>query len=89
MAERGNGDENNFILEDLTQILNSIEQSTMGQESEDDFEHLFEDLDLTSTKLGRSEEAKNSLIVKVLFHLNQIDFQLKKHDRDVLGDAYE
>lgn len=89
LAERGNGDENNFILEDLTQILNSIEQSTMGQESEDDFEHLFEDLDLTSTKLGRSEEAKNSLIVKVLFHLNQIDFQLKKHDRDVLGDAYE
>ena len=89
LAERGNGDENNFILEDLTQILNSIEQSTMGQDSEDDFEHLFEDLDLTSTKLGRSEEAKNSLIAKVLFHLNQIDFQLQNHDRDVLGDAYE
>ena len=89
VAIRGNGDENNFILEDLTQILNSIEQSTMGQESEDDFEHLFEDLDLTSTKLGRSEEAKNTLISKVLSHLDKIDFQLKNHDRDVLGDAYE
>jgi len=89
VATRGNGDTDNFILEDLTQILNSIEQSTMGQESEDDFEHLFEDLDLTSTKLGRSEEAKNTLIVKVLLHLNQIDFELKNHDRDVLGDAYE
>ncbi|NEW60243.1 type I restriction-modification system subunit M [Sulfurovum sp. bin170] len=89
VAERGNGDTDNFILEDLTQILGSIEQSTMGQESEDDFEHLFEDLDLTSTKLGRSEEAKNTLIAKVLSHLNKIDFELKNHDRDVLGDAYE
>jgi type I restriction enzyme M protein len=33
---------------------------------EDDFEHLFEDLDLTSTKLGKTEEAKNKLISKVL-----------------------
>jgi len=89
VASRGSGDSDNFILEDLTNILNSIEQSTMGQESEDDFEHLFEDLDLSSTKLGRSEEAKNSLIAKVLSHLEKIDFELKNHDCDVLGDAYE
>jgi type I restriction enzyme M protein len=61
----------------------------MGTESEDDFEHLFEDLDLTSTKLGRTEEAKNKLIAKVLYHLDNINFELKNHDRDVLGDAYE
>lgn len=89
VAKRGNGDSNNFILEDLTEILRHIEQSTMGTESEDDFEHLFEDLDLTSTKLGRTEEAKNTLIAKVLSHLDKIDFELKNHDRDVLGDAYE
>ena len=51
-----------FILDDLTQVLNSIERSTMGEESEDDFDHLFEDLDLTSTKLGRTPKAKNALI---------------------------
>ena len=39
VAKRGNGDTNNFILEDLTKILRSIEQSTMGHESEDDFVH--------------------------------------------------
>jgi type I restriction enzyme M protein len=89
MAQKGNGDSDNFILEDLTQVLRHIEQSTMGHESEDDFEHLFEDLDLTSTKLGRTEEAKNTLISKVLYHLDNIDFELKNHDRDVLGDAYE
>ncbi|QCO55561.1 type I restriction-modification system subunit M [Pseudorhodobacter turbinis] len=78
-----------FILADLTKILNNIQRSTMGTESEDDFDHLFEDLDLTSTKLGRTEEAKNALIAKVLTHLDEIDFQLDQADSDVLGDAYE
>lgn len=89
VAARGNGDTNNFILEDLTKILRNIEQSTMGHESEDDFVHLFEDLDLTSTKLGKTEEQKNTLIAKVLFHLDQINFQLRNTERDLLGDAYE
>ncbi|HBU79057.1 MAG TPA: type I restriction-modification system subunit M, partial [Muricauda sp.] len=70
-------------------ILNSIEQSTMGTESEDDFNKLFEDLDLNSTKLGRSTEARNILISKVLFHLDKIDFALEDAEADVLGDAYE
>jgi len=89
VAKRGNSDTNSFILEDLTGILRSIEQSTMGHESEDDFEHLFEDLDLASTKLGKTVEARNTLISKVLAHLDNINFELKNHDRDVLGDAYE
>ncbi|WP_373072093.1 type I restriction-modification system subunit M [Sulfurimonas sp.] len=89
VAKRGNGLENNFILEDLTSILRNIEQTTMGTESEDDFVHLFEDLDLASTKLGKSVEQRNKLIVQVLTHLDKINFELKNHDRDVLGDAYE
>ncbi|MCY7274913.1 MAG: type I restriction-modification system subunit M [Phormidesmis sp. CAN_BIN44] len=79
----------NFILDDLTQVLNSIERSTMGKESEEDFDHLFEDLDLTSTKLGRTPKAKNALIAKILGHLNKIDFRLGDTGSDVLGDAYE
>ncbi|GAA4733386.1 type I restriction-modification system subunit M [Flavisolibacter ginsenosidimutans] len=78
-----------FILEDLARILSAIEQSTMGTESEDDFDHLFEDLDLTSTKLGRTESAKNEVIAKVLGHLNNIDFGLQNSELDILGDAYE
>lgn len=97
IAKRGNADaddedadvKSNFILEDLAIILNSIEQSTMGTDSEDEFDHLFEDLDLTSTKLGRTESAKNALISKVLAHLNKIDFKLNDVNSDVLGDAYE
>jgi len=92
VARRGNGNGKHgdtFILEDLQRILNNIEQSTMGTESEEDFDHLFEDLDLASTKLGRTEAAKNELISKVLAHLDKIDFRLKDIEADVLGDAYE
>ena len=89
VASRGNGATNNFILEDLTAILRNIEQTTMGTESEDDFNDLFSDMDLNSQKLGKSVEARNKLIVQVLQHLDKINFELKNHDRDVLGDAYE
>lgn len=89
VAARGNGNRNNFILEDLQRILNNIESSTMGTESEDDFDHLFEDLDLNSTKLGREAKQRNELIAKVLSHLDKIDFRLEETEADVLGDAYE
>ena len=78
-----------FIIEDLERILNNIEQSTMGTDSEDDFVRLFEDLDLTSSKLGKTLKAKNEIIAKILTHLDQIDFQLNDLESDVLGDAYE
>ena len=88
--EDGSGEaQSNFILEDLAAILNNIEQSTMGTASEDDFDNLFEDLDLASTKLGRTEAAKNQIISKVLAHLDKIDFRLEDSKSDVLGDAYE
>ncbi|GGE06911.1 type I restriction-modification system subunit M [Psychroflexus salis] len=92
IAKRGNKkavDQSNFIIEDLTAILNNIEQSTMGTDSEDDFGNLFEDLDLNSTKLGKTVDARNSLIAKVLAHLDKIDFKLQDTESDVLGDAYE
>jgi len=79
----------NFILDDLSKVLSNIERSTMGTDSEDDFDHLFEDLDLSSTKLGRTEKAKNELIAKVLVHLGNIDFGLHDSESDILGDAYE
>ena len=81
LAKRGNGDgksESNFIIEDLQVILNNIEQSTMGTESEEDFDHLFEDMDLNSTKLGKTVEQRNEVIAKVMSHLDKIDLQLEQ-----------
>lgn len=85
----GQGDSHNFILGDLTKILKNIEQSTLGTDSADDFVNLFEDLDLTSSKLGKTEKEKNDLVAKVLVHLDKIDFNLSDSTADVLGDAYE
>ncbi|MCX8491464.1 MAG: type I restriction-modification system subunit M [Cyclobacteriaceae bacterium] len=92
VAKRGNSDvegENNFILEDLQKILTNIQLSTMGTESEEDFDNLFEDMDLNSTKLGKTSNARNEIISKVLSHLDKIDFKLQNTELDVLGDAYE
>ena len=92
IAAKGNANtevESNYIIDDLKAVLNHIELSTMGTESEDDFNALFEDLDLNSTKIGRTPEARNTIIVQILNHLDQIDFKLKDIDSDVLGDAYE
>ena len=92
LVKRGNGNgksESNFIIEDLQVILNNIQLSTMGTQSEEDFDHLFEDMDLNSTKLGKSVEQRNEVIAKVMSHLDKIDFQLEHSELDVLGDAYE
>lgn len=92
VAKRGNSDVDgvsNFILEDLQKILTNIQLSTMGTDSEEDFDNLFEDMDLNSTKLGKSPEARNEIIAKVLSHLDKIDFKLENTELDVLGDAYE
>ena len=92
ISAKGNSDkegESNYILDELQTIMNHIEQSTMGTESEDDFNALFEDLDLNSTKIGRTPNARNEIIAKILNYLNKIDFNLSDTNSDVLGDAYE
>ena len=92
IVKKGKGelkDQSTFILEDLKVILDTIEKTSMGTDSEDDFKGLFDDVDLTSSKLGSSENKKNEAIVEVLKLLNGIDFRLEDSKSDLLGDAYE
>jgi type I restriction enzyme M protein len=78
-----------FILDNLGKALNNIGESAYGQKSEDDFVNLFEDVDLQSSKLGKSVEQKNKIISTILLHLSEIDFKLEDTESDILGDAYE
>lgn len=78
-----------FILQELDTVLKSIEKSTMGTDSQDDFDNLFYDIDLNSTKIGRTTKDRNDVIVKILTALDEIDFDLENTEGDVLGDAYE
>ena len=80
---------NEFILEDLERALKKIGDSAAGSESEDDFENLFEDVDLKSSKLGKTPDEKNKKISEVILKLSEIDFKLEDTERDILGDAYE
>lgn len=84
-----NNDHVPFVLEELQSALNDITESTLGQESQEDFANLFEDLDLNSSKLGKAVSDKNALIVKILRKLATVDFELENQSADVLGDAYE
>ncbi len=87
--DEGNEDTDNFVIDELGRIFRNIEQSTVGTDSADDFIHLFEDLDLTSSKLGKSPSEQNAVITTILSHLDKIDFDLSNTEADVLGDAYE
>ncbi|MBB1312490.1 type I restriction-modification system subunit M [Aliivibrio sp. SR45-2] len=87
LAKRGEKEE--FIIQDLERVLVDIERSATAGDSADDFNGLFEDLDLNSSKLGKNPEARNSKIAQVLIHLENIDFHLESTEIDILGDAYE
>lgn len=74
----------------LERSLKRIEDSTLGQDSEEDFGGLFSDIDLASPKLGKTADDKNALVSNVLLALDDIDFGVEaSQEIDILGDAYE
>ena len=78
------------ILPMLERSLKRIEDSTLGQDSEEDFGGLFSDIDLASPKLGKTADDKNTLVSNVLLALDDIDFGVEaSQEIDILGDAYE
>lgn len=81
--------ENSFDIEMLYNALNKINESTQGKESEDAFNHLFDDMDLTSSKLGKTPEHRSKLIAKLISSVSEIDFKGQHAEIDYLGDAYE
>ena len=78
-----------FDISMLSKAINSIADSTLGNEAEDDFENLFEDMDLTNSKLGRGEAERTKLISTIMLKIDDIDFHHEDAEIDVLGDAYE
>mgnify|MGYP000903220415 CR=1 FL=1 len=79
--------EHTFALDDLSQALHDLELSTQNLRSSQDFSGLFDDVDLSSSKLGSSLQQRNQVISDTMLALNDID--LIHHNGDVLGDAYE
>ncbi|PFD04494.1 type I restriction-modification system subunit M [Bacillus cereus] len=73
--------QNTFQLNDLNKGF--IQLSTKY----DQFNGLFDDIDLQSKKLGADDQQRNVTITEVLKKLDDVD--VIGHDGDVIGDAYE
>ena len=82
-------EEDKFDIEMLQGAINDITESTLGADSQEDFDHLFDDMDLGSTKLGKDVKSRSKLIAKVMANIAEIDFAHEDSEIDVLGDAYE
>ena len=78
---RKKADEYNLQISDLQNAF--IELGRQGEH----FTGLFDDVDLTSTKLGANAQQRNVTVTEVIKALDEID--LFGHDGDVIGDAYE
>lgn len=89
IAEIQKGSEGNFDVEMLQKAVNKVTASTLGEDSQEDFEHLFDDMDLASSKLGRTVKERSETISKIMISINDIDFLGSDAEIDVLGDAYE
>lgn len=85
---------NSFKNEDLNITLKTafeqIENSSKGSPSEENFAGLFDDIDVTSNKLGSSVNEKNKRLQALMDGIGGInlgDFQT--NNIDAFGDAYE
>lgn len=79
----------NFDIEMLQNGVKAIESSTLGTDSQDDFQNLFDDMDLASSRLGRTVKDRSNLISKVIVSISEIPFVQDNAEIDILGDAYE
>jgi type I restriction enzyme M protein len=89
VAEIRKGANGEFDTEYLQKGINAIMTSTIGKESQEDFENLFDDLDLNSPRLGRDVKTRTRIIADNILAIDGIDFNLGDSKIDVLGDAYE
>ena len=82
--------QNENLNTDLSNIFASIEQSTHGQASEDDFRGLFSDIDTDSAKLGRSVADRNESLRGLMRRIGELDLgDFRKAEIDQFGDVYE
>lgn len=78
-----------FDIEFLQKAINSLMESTIGNESQQDFEGLFSDMQLDSTKLGHTVKDRSAVMSKIIASLDEINFSVEDTRIDVLGNAYE
>jgi type I restriction enzyme M protein len=83
-------DDDENLNETLERVFRHIEDSAKGSESESDFAGLFDDFDVNSNKLGSTVAKRNDKLAKLLHGVADMNLgDVKNHDIDAFGDAYE
>ena len=78
-----------FDIEFLQKAINALMESTIGNDSQEDFDGLFSDMQLDSTKLGHTVKDRSAVMAKIIASLDEINFSVDDTKIDVLGNAYE
>lgn len=78
-----------FDIEFLQAGINSLMESTIGNDSQGDFEGLFSDMQFDSTRLGHTVRDRSAVMAKIIAALDEINFSVEDTKIDVLGNAYE
>lgn len=88
VRKRAEKDENLNIT--ITNIFKAIEQSTIGHDSEKNFENLFSSIDLNNQSLGKEVKERNKKICDLLDGIGSIKLgEYQSNEIDAFGDAYE
>lgn len=78
------------LNEALEAVFKHIENSAKGSDSESDFAGLFDDYDVNNNKLGKTVAQRNQKLLKLLVGIDNMNLgEVKDHDIDAFGDAYE
>ena len=78
-----------FDIEFLQSAINALMESTIGNDSQEDFDGLFSDMQLDSSKLGHTVKDRSAVMAKIIASLDEINFGVDDTKIDVLGTAYE
>ena len=70
------------LNEELENAFNEISDSSIGTKSEEDFQNLFEGVDLNASQLGKEKKDKNKVIFNILEALGSVHFDLGKEGMD-------
>lgn len=83
-------DHDEKLNETLERVFHHIEGSAKGSFSESSFAGLFDDFDVNSNKLGSTVAKRNERLAKLLHGVADMNLgDVKDHDIDAFGDAYE
>lgn len=87
VLQRAPRDEN--LNETLSRVFRNIEVSAVGTGSESDLRGLFDDVDLNSSKLGRTVAQRNGKLVRIMEAIGGLNLSYGDSTIDAFGDAYE